>query len=1239
MLCEKGKSNEKTWDEVTIIPPDAVGSKGDEAMLRGALNLFAGSKIRVLSPRRELWKGWLVDKNELFSEEFVPLEELARFITQPTHLIIIGGDVMDGIFSTKETLCRLAAAERVIQLGGRADVFSCSFRTGVAEEILEKIKSIGEQLRFHLRDMQSLQHFKQQTGLKADYFPDFAFLCERALTEKTKEINQQIREKKEAQYIAVGVNFCEHACKGFFEHPNVEQRKQYIAPIIDKIDFVLGKRACYVLVPHDIRSWEGHFSDEAHAMLAMEYIKAHCASDTVIKVDDFLPETEILSVLPELDIFISGRMHLDIAAIRSGVVPIGYIGNRTKSYRNIEKFKGMFMGRIGRNDLVVGTEEEFEQALSIAVRQNDELKECIAEKNRQHAAEMEGLINQYRSEIGLGKFTEDVENIFYRPLSTTESVRYVAGIFEDVKNLKAKLAEQKEEQETLRRAMEAQICEIEQDAIREQDKLKARLQRKEGHIELLLQSERDLKNEIQAMQSSRTWRVACLLHMPIVWLFPTGSKRRLFAKVFCKLLRHPIRSVKLLTPGRIRNFMLFLKEEGPEFVSNRMDESIQGNSIPKKELALEELTPDKPFEEYEKLVFKKEDAPKVSIVIPVYNQFAFTYNCLQSILKNSGDQIAYEIIIGNDCSTDDTARLQELAENVRIITNEENLRFLKNCNHAAKYAKGDYILFLNNDTQVQPNWLEPLVRLMEQDESIGMTGSKLVYADGTLQEAGGILWRDGSAWNYGHGANPEEPEYNYVKDVDYISGASILIRASLWKEIGGFDEYFAPAYCEDSDLAFEVRKRGYRVVFQPQSVVVHFEGISNGTDVSSGVKQYQIKNSRKLKKKWAVEFAGQNPNNVDVFRARERSKRKKIVVFIDHYVPHFDEDAGSKTIYQYLQMFVRKGYIVKFIGDNFYRHEPYTTALQQLGIEVLYGPYYAKHILEWIRRHKDQIDYIFLNRPHISVKYIDTICNETDIKTIYYGHDLHFLRNQREYELTGDKQKQKDSEDWLKKELYLMKKADISYYPSVIEEAEIHKMDPDIPVKAITAYVYDTFKEDIEYDFSKREGILFVGGFNHDPNTDAVLWFASEIWPLIHEKTDASFYIVGSHARKSVEELDGKDGIVFKGFVSDEELEALYARCKITVVPLRYGAGVKGKVVEALYNGMPVVTTSVGAEGIADIENAAVICDDPKAFAAETVKLYQDNRRLKELAVQTQKLIKARFSTEAVWNIIKEDFE
>lgn len=714
-----------------------------------------------------------------------------------------------------------------------------------------------------------------------------------------------------------------------------------------------------------------------------------------------------------------------------------------------------------------------------------------------------------------------------------------------------------------------------------------------------------------AKHESVVWKILRKCHHAVDKVLPKGTRKRKVLQYFKNTMFHPGKYGKLYFSADGRNRI-------------RGDFKIGEGYL-----------------EHGKLRFTAQEHPTVSIVIPVYNQVHYTYACLLSILEHTED-VSYEIIIADDVSTDATKELTRYVDNVVIRRNETNQGFLRNCNQAARAARGKYVMFLNNDTQVTSGWLSSLVNLIESDDSIGMVGSKLVYPDGRLQEAGGIIWSDGSGWNYGRLDDPDKAEYNYVKDVDYISGAAILLSNELWKQIGGFDEHFAPAYCEDSDLAFEVRKAGYRVVYQPLSKVIHFEGISNGTDVNgTGLKRYQVENSKKLKEKWAEEFKKQcvNTGNPNPFRARERSMGKPVILVVDHYVPTFDKDAGSKTTFQYLKMFLKKGYVVKFLGDNFLHEEPYSTTLQQMGIEILYGAEYQSGIWDWIEKNKDEIDFAYLNRPHIATRYVDFLKKNTDIKIIYYGHDLHFLREYREYELTGDIQKKRDSDYWKSIEFSLMEKAAVSYYPSYVEEEAIHAVKPEIPVKAITAYVYEKFLEQIDRDFEKREGLLFVGGFAHPPNADAVLWFAKEIFPLIRKTLPVNFYIVGSKVTEEIKALEEPDnGIIVKGFVTEEELSALYAGCRLVVVPLRYGAGVKGKVVEAIYNGAAIVTTSIGAEGIPEAETVMKVADEPEKFAKEVVSLYQNTGACQELCDRTQAYIRDYFSVDAAWKVIEEDF-
>ena len=646
------------------------------------------------------------------------------------------------------------------------------------------------------------------------------------------------------------------------------------------------------------------------------------------------------------------------------------------------------------------------------------------------------------------------------------------------------------------------------------------------------------------------------------------------------------------------------------------------------------------YREKGKLNFPYVENPKVSIIIPVYNQIHYTYACLASILENT-DEYSYEIIIADDVSTDATIEIDKFVSGLVVARNETNQGFLKNCNNAARKARGEYIFFLNNDTTVEKNWLPPLIKLLESDEGIGMVGSKLIYPDGRLQEAGGIIWSDGSGWNYGRCDDPNKPEYNYVRDVDYISGAAIMLSRKLWEEIGGFDTRYAPAYCEDSDIAFEVRKRNLRVVYQPLSVVVHFEGVSNGTDVNgTGLKRYQVENNKKLQEKWSDEFKNQydNVGVPNAFRARERSRGKKVILFVDHYVPTFDKDAGSKTTFQYIKMFIERGYVVKFLPDNFAKSEPYTTVLEQMGVEVLYGNEMMTNIFEWIKNNQSNIDIAYLNRPHIATKYIDFIKENTDIKVIYYGHDLHFLRERREYELTGDVERKNASAYWKSMELDIMRKASISYYPSNVEVDYIHTFDKKINAKAITAYVFDKFM-DIDYNPDIREGVLFVGGFSHPPNADALKYFLESMWDDIYAQIKAPFYIVGSNATDEIKAMHNEaKGIIFKGFVSEEELKELYEKVRLVVVPLRYGAGVKGKVIEALYYGDPVITTSVGAEGIDNSYNQMLVADESSEFIKKCVALYINKQALKNMHQEAIEYVKNKHGIDAVWKIIREDF-
>ncbi|MCD6375116.1 MAG: glycosyltransferase, partial [Caldisericaceae bacterium] len=329
------------------------------------------------------------------------------------------------------------------------------------------------------------------------------------------------------------------------------------------------------------------------------------------------------------------------------------------------------------------------------------------------------------------------------------------------------------------------------------------------------------------------------------------------------------------------------------------------------------------------------EKPLISIVIPLFNKLELTHQCLKSILQNTRYP-NYELIFVDNDSTDETrAYLQKLKlSNVKTIFNEQNLGFVEGCNKGAEYAEGDFILFLNNDTQVTPGWLEALVNIMRHYPDCGIVGSKLVYPNGKLQEAGGIIFSDGNGWNYGKGMNPDDPRFNFVREVDYVSGASLMIRKSLWQKIGGFDQRYAPAYYEDTDLCFTAREHGFKVLYQPESVVIHFEGQTAGTNLNSGFKKFQQINRQKFVQKWKEQLKKQyenNPRNVPL--ASQRNVNQRILI-CDPLMPMWDRASGSLRLFNYIKILKKLGNHITFLARVGSTDTKYKKTLQQLGIEV-----------------------------------------------------------------------------------------------------------------------------------------------------------------------------------------------------------------------------------------------------------------------------------------------------------------
>jgi len=704
-------------------------------------------------------------------------------------------------------------------------------------------------------------------------------------------------------------------------------------------------------------------------------------------------------------------------------------------------------------------------------------------------------------------------------------------------------------------------------------------------------------------------------------------------------LRNPLIFIKKLSFSRVKiAFKVLFQNSSSHF-------DIEQALASYKPLSLEEKIDLDIYEEnqisFSDIHLLSDKNPEISIIIPVYNNYKTTLSCLKSIQENTDAELSYEVIIADDCSDDETVKFAN-NQSLRVVKTEENLGFLGNCNNAAKSVKGKYIVLLNNDTNVQKGWLTSLYKEISANDSVGVVGPRFLYPDGRLQEAGGIIFTDASGWNYGRLDNPDKPEYLYSRDVDYISGACLLFRTSDWQTIRGFDSRFTPAYYEDTDFCFSIRQLGKKVRFVPNSTVVHFEGVSHGVDESVGVKRYQKINQEKFLDKWKDDLKlSHHVDSKSLFKARIHGKNKKVILVIDHYVPMYDKDTGSRSMYMYLDLMVELGYHVIFIGDNFYPHEPYTHELQDMGVEVLYGEHYKNNWFEWLSTNQEYIDSIYLNRPHITEKYIDKILSlEKKIHLAYWGCDLHFLRLLREEELGIDNESGKSIEAWKALELSIIKKVDISFYPSQFEVDTLKQIDDSCNVVTLPLHCYESTELSQKKIISAvTQNLLFVGGFGHPPNLDGLLWFVEKIFPqILNDYPEVKLTVVGSKCSEEVYKL-ANENIVVLGEISDEKLVSAYNDSAISIIPLRYGAGVKGKVLESISFGKPVVTTAIGAEGLPeDPQEYLCVHDQEKEFADAIKLLFEDEKLYFNKAQQSYHILEEYFSKQAVAKVIRSYF-
>lgn len=713
---------------------------------------------------------------------------------------------------------------------------------------------------------------------------------------------------------------------------------------------------------------------------------------------------------------------------------------------------------------------------------------------------------------------------------------------------------------------------------------------------------------------------------------PDRHTAKTLRKIFSIAAKSPVQFLKHLSLSNIKILLKALRNESPAQIARSLQNLLIGNTLNPGEykkydkseyLKQKQRTFQKFLRLREKLIFPQ-NKPELSIILVFHNQVELSYSCLQSIKKHAA--IHYEVIIVDNNSLDDTALLLNKIEGVTIIRNNENLHFLKACNQALPHVRGKYLLFLNNDAEIIEDTISSAMQTITENSKCGAVGGKIILPDGKLQEAGSIIWNDGSCLGYGRGQSPNQPEYNFKRITDYCSGAFLLTKTGLFKRHRGFDERFVPAYYEETDYCLWLQEQGLDMIYDPKAVIRHFEF---GSGISDTAVALQQKNQKVFYEKHKTQLAKHYKPNINVvLKARFAAslRNKKRILYIDDRIPHNDLGSGFPRSNTIIRCMVELEYQITIYPLNFPIEDNWDSAYKDIDpfVEISMG-HGREGVSNFLQSRSNDYDVIWVSRPH-NMEFVkdDLQSIIKGYKIIYDAEAIFAELDIVKMELEGKGINNKKAEAALNKELSLCEVADAVTAVSVADARKFSKYGA--KHVHVLGHTLDINLPNIP--FENRKGLLFVGNLdnNTSPNVDSVLWFVNEILPLVREKLpEVEVYIIGSALSQKINTLN-IEGVHILGRVDD--LTRYYSRCRVFIAPTRFAAGIPHKIHEAASYGLPVVTTRLLAQQLnwEDQEMLIAADHDKKDYAKKLIMLYQQKSLWKSIQGNSLAYVKNEMS-------------